>query len=114
MVSFQQAVIRIERETEFEELKGAISRAFGPAKVGKFLKRFRSESLRVRDWESVLSKGIVEKVDETLARSGKTARALYQSLTVSDQAQMREFYLSRVEEVDPRLRTKFQKLYRYY
>ena len=30
------------------------------------------------------------------------------------QAQIREFYLSRVEEVDPKLRTRFQKLFRYY
>jgi hypothetical protein len=39
---------------------------------------------------------------------------LYQALTVSDQAQLREFYLSRIEEVAPALRTKFQQLYRYY
>ena len=51
-------------------------------------------------------------MDDTLAKSG--AQKLYQALTVSDQAQMREFYLSRVEEVDSALRTKFQQLYRYY
>jgi hypothetical protein len=39
---------------------------------------------------------------------------LYAALPVSDQAQMKEFYLSRVEEVDSALRTKFQKLYQYY
>ncbi len=51
-------------------------------------------------------------MDDTLAKLG--AQKLYQALTVSDQAQMREFYLSRVEEVEPGLRTKFQQLYRYY
>jgi hypothetical protein len=43
-----------------------------------------------------------------------TARSLYGSLPVSDQAQMREFYLSKIEEVDPALRAKFHKLYQYY
>jgi hypothetical protein len=55
---------------------------------------------------------VFEKVDDTLAKLG--AQTLYQALTVSDQAQMREFYLTRVEEVDPGLRRKFQQLYRYY
>jgi len=49
-------------------------------------------------------------VDPTLER----AQSLYQPLTISDQAQLREFYLSKVEEVEPRLPTKFQQLYRYY
>jgi len=32
---------------------------------------------------------------------------LYSSLPVSDQAQVREFYLSKIEEVDPALRRSF-------
>jgi len=39
---------------------------------------------------------------------------LYEALPLSDQAQIREFYLSKVEEVDAALRTKFHKLYQYY
>ena len=114
MVGFRQAVIKVEREKEFEELKAAISRAFGSEKVGSFLKRLDSSHVRVRDWDSVLAKRVLEKVDDVLAKSGQTAQGLYQSLTVSDQAQMREFYLSRIEEVEPGLRARFQKLYRYY
>jgi hypothetical protein len=34
-------------------------------------------------------------------------------LPVSDQGQMREFYLSKIEEVEPALRVKFHKLYQY-
>jgi hypothetical protein len=60
----------------------------------------------------ILARGVFEKVDAAVAKLG--AQKLYQALTVSDQAQMREFYLSRVEEVEPALRTKFQRLYRYY
>jgi hypothetical protein len=112
MVSFEPTVIKIEKEKEFEELRGAMNRALDPGRVGKFLKRVRKSGARIRDLEVILARGVFEKVDDTLAKLG--AQALYQALTVSDQAQMREFYLSRVEEVDPGLRTKFQQLYRYY
>ena len=112
MVSFQPTVIRVEKEQEFEELKGAINRALDPERVEKFLKRVRRSGARIRDLEAILARGVFEKVDGTLAKLG--AQKLYKALTVSDQAQMREFYLSRVEEVEPGLRTKFQQLYRYY
>jgi hypothetical protein len=112
MVSFQPTIIRVEKEQEFEELKGAINRALDPERVEKFLKRVRRSGARIRDLEAILARGVFEKVDGTLAKLG--AQKLYQALTVSDQAQMREFYLSRVEEVEPGLRTKFQQLYRYY
>ena len=114
MVSFQQVAIRIEKEKEFEELKSAINRAFDPETVEKFLKQVRKSGARIRDPEAILARGVFEKVkvNDTLAKLG--AQKLYQTLTVSDQAQMREFYLTRVEEVEPGLRTKFQQLYRYY
>jgi hypothetical protein len=112
MVSFQQTVIRVEKEKEFEELKGAINRALDPDRVERFLKRVRRSGARIRDLDVILARGVFEKVDDTLAKLG--AQKLYQALTVSDQAQMRELYLSRVEEVEPGLRTKFQQLYRYY
>ena len=113
-MGFQQAAIKVEDEKEFEELKGSISRAFGQDKVEQLLKRVRRNGNRVRDLESALAKGVFEQVDDILAKSGKTERGLYESLALSDQAQIREFYLSKVEEVDSKLRTKFQKLYRYY
>jgi len=72
----------------------------------------RRSGARVRDLEVILARGVFEKVDDMMAKLG--ADKLYQALTVSDQAQMREFYLSRVEEVEPVMRTKFQQLYRYY
>jgi hypothetical protein len=111
MVSFQ-AAIRLEREKEFEELRGAIDRALNSERVEKFLKRVRRSGARIRDLETIFARGVFEKVDDTLAKL--EAQKLYQSLTVSDQAQMREFYLSKIEEVDSGLRTKFQQLYRYY
>jgi len=113
-MSFEQPVLKVEKEAEFEELKGAIVRAFAPGKAESFLKQVRSNNLRVRDVDGVLAKRLLERVDEILAKSGNTAQGLYQALTVSDQAQMREFYLSKLEEVAPELRAKFQKLYQYY
>jgi hypothetical protein len=113
-VGFQQAAIKVENEKEFEELKASISRAFGPDKVEQLLKRVRSNGNRIRDLESALAKGVFERVDDILAKSGKTARGLYESLALSDQAQMREFYLSKVETVDAVLRHRFKKLFQYY
>jgi hypothetical protein len=110
-VGFEQATIKVEKEKEYGELKGAVGHAFGADRIEKFLKRVNREGVRVRDWDSVLTKRILEQVAE-----GKpsAAQGLYEALPVSDKAQIREFYLSQVEEVDPKLRTKFQKLFRYY
>ena len=47
-------------------------------------------------------------------RTAKSAQQLYDALPVSDQAQVREFYLTALEAVDLPLREKFNKLYRYY
>jgi hypothetical protein len=112
--SYQQALIRIEHEKEYQELKGAIERALDPERMKQFLKLVESNGLRVRNVEAVLAQGLLEKVDESLAKSGNTAQRLYEALTVSDQAQLREFYLSKIEEIEPALRAKFQKLYSYY
>jgi len=98
---------RTENEKEWEELKDAINRA----RVEEFLKRVRKTRVRVRDPEGLWS-GVFEKVDETVGKLG--AQNLFQALTVSDQTQRREFYLSKVEEVEPGLRIKLQQLYRYY
>ena len=110
-MGFEQATIKVEQEKEYEELKSAVSHAFSADRIEKFLKRVNSEGVRARDWDSVLTKRILERVGEGNVRG---ARELYEALPVSDQAQIREFYLSQVEEVNPKLRTKFQKLFRYY
>jgi len=111
VVGFEQATIKVEREQEFEELQGIITRVLSPGTMERFLERLNKDGLRVRDWDAVLAKGVLEKVD---GKSGKTAQSLHQSLAVSDQAQMREFYLSKIEQVDAELRHRFKKLYQYY
>jgi hypothetical protein len=114
MTGFEQATIKIEDEQKFGELKDSITRVFSPEKVEKFLKKVQSAGLRIRHVEPILQKGLIEQADETLKKSGKTGIGLYQSLPMTDQAQMREFYLSKMEEVSPELRSKYQKIYRYY
>jgi hypothetical protein len=111
-VGFEQAAIKVEREKEFSELKSALERIFAPEQVERLLQRLSRKGIRIRDFDLVVTGGLLEQLDEAM-RSG-SARRLYESLAVSDQAQIREFYLARVEEVDSTLRNKFKKLYQYY
>ena len=113
-VGYEQAVIKVEKEAPFAELKAAIERTFVSASVEKFLKRLGSRRVRIRNLEGVLDLQAIEYVDGTLKQSGKTAKALYGELTVSDQGQMREFYLSKIEQVVEPLRHKYRKIYQYY
>ena len=110
-MTFEQAAIKVEKEKEFAELKGAINRAFAPENVEKYLKKVASAGLRVRDFDLVLAKTLLEQVG---ALPGQKAKDLYESLTLTDRAQMKEFYLSKIEEAGPELRAKFQKIYQYY
>jgi hypothetical protein len=108
---FEQATIKVEKTQEFSELQGAVEQAFLPEKVERFLKQLDRKGIRVRDFDAVLAKKVLE---ETTSGSSLNARQLYESLSLSDQAQMREFYLSKLETVEPGLRHRFKKLYQYY
>ena len=111
MVKFEQGPLKVEKEREFGELKAAIEKAFAADRIPKFLKALDGRGIRVRDLEAVFA---ADAIDRATSDKAGTARALHESLTVSDQAQVREFYLSKIEEVDPALREKFHKLYQYY
>ena len=113
-VTFEQAGIAIERPEQFATLRSSVERVFVAANVEKFLKKLVSNSVNVRDFEIVLQKKLLEQVDSTLASSGTTAVALWGQLTVADQGQMREFYLTRLEDIELGLRQKYNKIYRYY
>ena len=111
-MAFEQATIKVEKEKEFAELKAAITRAFIPASVEQYLKKIAKAGLRIRDFDSVLAKGVLEQVGAL--EKGQSAKALYEALPVTDRAQMKEFYLSKIEEVGPELRAKYHKIYQYY
>jgi hypothetical protein len=110
-VAFEQAEIKIEKAEEFGQLRHAIEEALSPEKVKGFLKKLRRGKIRIRDFDAVI---VTHMLQAMTGRADLNARQLYRSLTLSDQAQIREFYLSRVEEVEPALRAKFHKLYQYY
>ena len=110
-VGFEQATIKIEKPQEFAELRAAVEQAFQAAKVERFLKLLDRKGIRIRDFDAVLAAKVLE---DAVGAAGFSASKLYQALTLSDQAQMREFYLSQLESVDQSLRHRFKKLYQYY
>ncbi|MGA9978323.1 MAG: hypothetical protein WBQ08_06780 [Candidatus Sulfotelmatobacter sp.] len=111
MLAFEQATIKVEKVEEFGKLQAAVEQAFFPGKAERFLKQLDRKGIRVRDFDAILAARLLEGAAGV---SGLNAQQLYQSLPVSDQAQMREFYLSKLEGVDVALRHKFKKLYQYY
>ena len=102
---FTQAGIAVENQAAFGELKAAIDLAFMPSDVSAFLHSVGKSGLRIREFEGVLEKGLLKPA---------AAKDLYGSLPASDQAQIREYYLTKAEQVDGRLRSKFKKLYAFY
>jgi len=110
---FQQADIAIEMPAEFERLQSAFARVFAAPAVEPWLRLLKSRKVAVRDFHRVLREKLLEQSDQVLAQGGRTAEQLYEALTVSDQAQMREFYLTLLEAVSLPLREKYKKLYRY-
>ncbi len=107
-MAFEQAAIKVEKAQEFGALRSAIEQSFRPQEVERFLRQLDSKGIRIRDFDGVLAKRVLEE------SGAANAHQLYEALTVSDQALLREFYLSKLEEVDTALRHKFRKLYQYY
>ncbi len=107
---FEKAAIKVEKAQEYAKLQAAIEQAFLPDKVEQFLKQLDRKGIRIRNVDAVLAQKVLERFGEP----GLNAQQLYQALPVSDQAQVRELYLSKLEGVDTALRHKFKKLYQYY
>jgi hypothetical protein len=101
---FEQAAIAVRDEQGYQKLHALIDAAFDARDVEVFLNRVSKSKLRIRDYESVLSRGLL----------GKEAIALYQALPVSDQGLTRERYLRLVEAVPLELRQRYLKVYAYY
>ena len=108
---FEPGVIKVEKEREFGDLKAAMEQAFAADRVTKYLKELDRRKIRVRNLDAVFA---ADAIDRAAGNKTGTARSLFSSLAVSDQAQVREFYLTKIEEIDPALRAKFHKLYQYY
>ena len=107
-VAFEQAAIKVEKAQEYSRLQAAVEQAFLPAKVEQFLRQMDRKGIRIRDFDGVIAQRVLD------ADKAQNSQQLYQSLTLSDQALLREFYLSKIEEVDTALRHRFKKIYQYY
>ena len=111
MATFEQATIPIDNAEVYGLLRGVFESLFS-AEIEGFLNAVRKKGLLIRHYEDVLPSGAMEKASRTLKQMGIPARALYESLPMSDRAQVREFYLVRLEQVDEPTRRKFHKVYR--
>jgi hypothetical protein len=105
-MAFEQAALKVEKVREFEQLKDLISRAFADDRAETTLKRLEQQGVRIRDFAAVLETRVLD-------RSDASAAAVYGELVVLDQAQVREFYLTKVEGASQELRHRFKKVYRY-
>jgi hypothetical protein len=101
---FEQAVLPIQDEKTFAEIRQALDETFAAQHVASFLRRVIRTKLRVRQFEAILANGFL----------GAETPAKYAALSDTDRGQVREQYLRRVEQVEPELRAKFLKAYAYY
>jgi hypothetical protein len=101
---FEKPVLEVQDTASYEVVRSAIQKALAQSSAGHFLKQLESRRLRVRDFESVLGKGLL----------GQEATAAYERLENLDRGQIRELYLESVEHVAPELRAKHLKAYAYY
>src|ERR1700761_4918004 len=101
---FEKPVLEIQDSASYEVVSSAIQSVLSSNAAGRFLKRLESQRLRVRDFETVLAKGLL----------GQEAIAAYGRLGDLDRGQIRELYLESIEHVAPELRAKYLKVYAYY
>ena len=111
MPIFEQAQIPIDNRDVYDLLRGIFENLLS-AEIEDFLKAVKKKGLLIRNYEGVLASGAMEKASRSLKRGRMTARSLYEQLPVSDQAQVREFYLVRLEHVDEETRRRFYQVYR--
>ena len=100
----EKPVLGIEDTASYDVVRSAIQSVLSSNAAAKFLKQLESQRLRVRDFETVLAKGLL----------GQDAIAAYGRLGNLDRGQIRELYLELVEHVAPELRAKYLKAYAYY
>jgi|SRR5579872_5833435 len=106
-MGYQQATIPVVDTQAFTALRGMIEAALGEH-AEKYLGSMAHFGLNIREFEKAIEKGIIERA---VGQSG--SHTMYGKLPVTDQGQLREFYLTRVDEVDSDLKEKYKKLYRY-
>ncbi|MBI2677976.1 MAG: hypothetical protein HYX28_04270 [Candidatus Koribacter versatilis] len=107
-MAFEQAKLAVGNEVAFAEFKSVLESTFSPANVEQYLKSVSKKGLRVRHFEQARDAGLFDRY-----RNGKSVSELWNELTGADQGQVREMYLTKLEEVAPELRQKFSNIYQY-
>ena len=101
---YDKPVMPVADPAVFATVKAAIESSFSSSRAVEFFTSLSRAGLRIRDFESVLGKGLL----------GASTASEYNRLGNGDQGQIREFYLASLERVAPELRNRFFKLYAYY
>jgi hypothetical protein len=101
---FEQPVLEVQDAPSYEAVHSSMQAVLASASASRFLKQVEKHRLRVRDFESVLANGLL----------GQEAIAAYGRLGNLDRGQIREQYLSLIEQVAPELRARHLKVYAYY
>ena len=109
-MQFVQAPIEVQNEGAVAELKAAIENGLS-ARADDFLHLLKRFGLRVRQFEDVLKRRILEQLAG--AQPSRPCEELFGQLSSSDQGLIREFYLTRIEDIPTELRAKYSKLFRY-
>ena len=107
-MGFEQAQIAVEKQETFAALKARVEDALAPQGVDSFMQGVTRAGFPVRQWDKLLSTGLLDKKGSNL-----TAKQMYADLSDSDKGLMREFYLTRIEQVPDAVREKYSKVYRY-
>jgi hypothetical protein len=107
---FTQAAIDLDNPTLVAELKISIENALVtyPSEFLQTVKRF---GLRVRQLEQLFQQRVFEQLPGRHA--SRLCEELYRELRPSDQGLIREFYLTKIEELPVELRAKYSRLFRY-
>ena len=103
-MKFEQATIAVADEQGFQKFHSLLDAAFDKSDVEVLLSKVSRRKIRIRDFETVLGRGLL----------GKDAQTQYAALPVSDQGLTRERYLRLVEAVAPELRQRYFRAYAYY
>jgi hypothetical protein len=107
-MAFEQATIAVQKQDTFAALKTRVESVLEPANIDAFMKGVAKAGFPIREWEKLLVSGLLDKQGSSLS-----AKQLYAELSDSDKGLMREFYLTRIEQVPDAIREKHGKVYRY-
>ena len=107
-MGFEQAAITVEKQETFAALKARVEDALAPQGIDAFMQGVMRAGFPIRQWEKLLATGLLDKQGSALA-----AKQMYTDLSDSDKGLMREYYLTRIEQVPDAVREKYSKVYRY-